>query len=170
MIPTAISISFRHYICDGHYAVPDPGSLHVAGRLFPRACERSGVGCSTDLLRRSPINQIDRPCDKTTREGVTAGLAAYLMWGFLPVYFKLVGSVDPMESTGAPSSLGRAFRRANSPGRRQWPEVKRALTHRSMLGWLSSPRSLLRSTGLIYIWAIQEERIFETSLGYYINP
>ena len=31
------------------------------------------------------------------KEGVIAGLAAYLMWGFLPVYFKTVSSVDPLE-------------------------------------------------------------------------
>lgn len=39
-----------------------------------------------------------------------------------------------------------------------------------MLGWLVLSALFIAANWLIYIWAIQDERIFETSLGYYINP
>jgi len=108
--------------------------------------------------------------DKTAREGVIAGLAAYLMWGFLPVYFKIVGEVDPTEVLAHRIIWAVPFGALIVMLRRQWPEVGRALTHRIMLGWLSISTLFIAMNWFVYIWAIQDGRIFETSLGYYINP
>ena len=110
------------------------------------------------------------PTEKTTREGVMAGLAAYLMWGFLPVYFKIVGDVAPTEVLAHRIIWAVPFGALILVARRQWPEVGRALTHRSMLGWLSISTLFIAMNWFVYIWAIQDGRIFETSLGYYINP
>ncbi len=108
--------------------------------------------------------------DKMAREGVIAGLAAYLMWGVLPVYFKTVGEVDPTEVLAHRIIWAVPFGALILLFRRQWPEVRRALTHRSMLGWLSISTVFIAMNWFVYIWAIQDGRIFETSLGYYINP
>jgi chloramphenicol-sensitive protein RarD len=108
--------------------------------------------------------------DKTTREGITAGLAAYLIWGFMPIFFKLVGSVEPMEILAHRVLWAVPFGALILLMRRQWPEVKRAFTHRSMLGWLTVSTLFIAINWFVFIWAIQEERIFEASLGYYINP
>ncbi len=108
--------------------------------------------------------------DKTTREGVTAGIAAYLMWGFLPVYFKIVGSVEATEVLTHRIIWAIPFGALIIMARRQWPEVARALTHRNMLGWLSISALFIGMNWFVYIWAIQDGRIFETSLGYYISP
>ncbi len=108
--------------------------------------------------------------DKTAREGVMAGLAAYLMWGFLPVYFKIVGDVDPTEVLAHRVIWAVPFGALIIMLRRQWPEVGHALTNRNMLGWLSVSALFIAMNWFVYIWAIQDGRIFETSLGYYINP
>lgn len=108
--------------------------------------------------------------NKDARDGVIAALAAYLMWGFLPVYFKVVGSVDPLEVLAHRVIWAVPFGALILLLRRQWPEVKRALTHKSMLGWLALSALFIALNWFVYIWAIQDERIFETSLGYYINP
>jgi len=73
---------------------------------------------------------------KTAREGVMAGLAAYLMWGLLPVYFKIVGNVDPTEVLAHRVIWALPFGAVIIMLRRQWPEVGHALTNRSMLRWL----------------------------------
>lgn len=104
------------------------------------------------------------------RDGVVAALAAYLIWGFLPVYFKTVGTVDPLEVLTHRVIWAVPFGAVILTMRRQWPEVKRALTHRAMLAWLSLSALFIGLNWFVYIWAIQDERIFETSLGYYINP
>lgn len=108
--------------------------------------------------------------DKTAREGVIAGLAAYLMWGFLPVYFMTVAAVDPTEVLAHRIIWAVPFGGLILTFRHQWPEVWRALTHRRMLGWLSISTLFIGMNWFVYIWAIQDGRIFETSLGYYINP
>ena len=108
--------------------------------------------------------------DRTAREGVIAGLAAYLMWGVLPVYFKIVGEVDPTEVLAHRIIWAVPFGALIVMLRRQWSEVGRALTHRTMLGWLSISTLFIGMNWFVYIWAVQDGRIFETSLGYYINP
>ncbi len=104
------------------------------------------------------------------RDGVAAGLVAYLIWGFLPIYFKTVGAVDPLEVLSHRVMWAIPFGAIIIFLRRQGGEVWRALTHRSMLGWLSLSALFIAINWFVYIWAIQDERIFETSLGYYINP
>lgn len=104
------------------------------------------------------------------RDGVIVALIAYVIWGFLPVYFKIVGSVDPLEVLSHRIIWAIPLGALIISARRQWPEVSRALTHRAMLGWLSLSAFFIALNWLVYIWAIQDERIFETSLGYYINP
>lgn len=104
------------------------------------------------------------------RDGVVAGLVAYLIWGVLPVYFKTVAAVGPLEVLSHRIIWAIPFGAAILFARRQWPEVRRALTHRAMLAWLALSAMFIAVNWLIYIWAIQDERIFETSLGYYINP
>jgi chloramphenicol-sensitive protein RarD len=104
------------------------------------------------------------------RDGVIAGLVAYLIWGVLPVYFKTVAAVGPLEVLSHRIIWAIPFGAAILFARRQWPEVWRALTHRTMRAWLTLSAVFIAANWLIYIWAIQDERIFETSLGYYINP
>lgn len=104
------------------------------------------------------------------RDGIIAGLVAYLIWGFLPIYFKTIAAVEPLEVLSHRILWAVPFGAAILFARRQWAEVKRALTHRVMLGWLTLSAMFIAANWLIYIWAIQDERIFETSLGYYISP
>jgi chloramphenicol-sensitive protein RarD len=108
--------------------------------------------------------------DRDSRDGVTAGLAAYLMWGFLPVYFVFLRDVDPTEVLAHRVIWAVPFGALILAFRRQWSEVGRALTHRTMLSWLSHSALFIALNWFVYIWAIQDGRILETSLGYYINP
>ena len=108
--------------------------------------------------------------NKDSRDGVLAGLAAYLMWGFIPVYFVAVSAAAPLEVLSHRIVWAIPFGALVLWIRKQWPEVRRALTHKSMFGWLVLSSLFIAANWLIYIWAIQQGRIVETSLGYYINP
>jgi chloramphenicol-sensitive protein RarD len=48
--------------------------------------------------------------------------------------------------------------------------VRRALANPRMLFWLGLSALFISVNWLIYIWAVQQDKIFQTSLGYYINP
>jgi len=104
------------------------------------------------------------------RDGVIAGLIAYSFWGVLPVYFKLVGTVSPTEVM-----LHRIVWAVPTGAliihlRRQWPEVRRALTHRTMLLLLATAAFFIAMNWYVYILAVQQSQVFQASLGYYINP
>jgi len=104
------------------------------------------------------------------RDGLIAGLVAYVIWGILPVYFKIVGAADPLEVLTHRVIWAVPFGAIILTLRRQWGQVSLALRHRQMMGWLALSALLIAMNWFAYIWAIHDQRIFETSLGYYINP
>ena len=108
--------------------------------------------------------------DAEVRSGVILGLLAYTMWGIFPVYFKLIELVAPTEVLVHRVVWAVPFGALIIMGRRQWPEVRAAFVERSMFAWLALAALSISVNWLIYIWAVQNERIFEASLGYYINP
>jgi len=113
-------------------------------------------------------NKSDDP--NASRSGLVAGLIAYSLWGVFPIYFKLVAAVPPAEVLMHRIVWAVPFGALIVLFRKQWPEVRRALTHRSTVWWLALSALIITVNWFIYIWAVINERIFETSLGYYINP
>lgn len=105
-----------------------------------------------------------------TREGLLAAFISYTLWGFLPIYFKLVETVPATEVLAHRVLWAVPFGLPIILLRRQWPEVARALRDRRVLGLLTLSAVLIGVNWLTYIWAIQNELIFQGSLGYYINP
>jgi chloramphenicol-sensitive protein RarD len=105
-----------------------------------------------------------------TRDGLIAAFFAYIMWGVLPVYFKVVGDVSALEVLVHRIVWAVPFGALIIFARRQWPEVRRALTHKDMFSLLVLAAFLIAGNWFVYIWAVQTDRIFQASLGYYINP
>ncbi len=108
--------------------------------------------------------------DRIARDGVIIGLLAYIMWGLFPVYFKILDSVSPTEMLAHRIVWAVPFGALIIILRRQWIEIRQVLSDKKTLGWLSLAALAISVNWLIYIWAVQNEQIFETSLGYYINP
>lgn len=104
------------------------------------------------------------------RDGLLSALIAYLLWGFMPLYFILVKEVSSFEVLAHRVIWAVPFGAAIIYYRKQWPEVWRGLTHRKMLLYLSITAILIAGNWLVYIWAVQQDQIFQASLGYYINP
>ena len=116
------------------------------------------------------MSQPEQTADAEVRSGVILGLLAYTMWGVFPVYFKWIESVAPTEVLVHRVVWAVPFGAVIIMARRQWREVLAAFVDRSMLFWLGLAALCISVNWLIYIWAVQNERIFEASLGYYINP
>ena len=116
------------------------------------------------------MSRTDASGDAEIRSGVLLGLLAYTMWGVFPVYFKWLASVAPLEILSHRVIWAVVFGALIITLRRQWREVRGVFVDRSRLAWLAIAAICISLNWLIYIWAVQQERIFETSLGYYINP
>ena len=112
-----------------------------------------------------------QPHDNTEelRDGMLSAILAYVLWGVLPVYFKIVGEVAATEVLAHRVIWAVPFGALIVIARRQAGEVWRALMHPRMLGFLSVSAVLIAVNWLIYILAVQREQIFQASLGYYIN-
>ena len=104
------------------------------------------------------------------RDGLLSALIAYLLWGFMPLYFIVVKEVASLEVLAHRVIWAVPFGAAIIYYRKQWSEVWRGLTHRKMLLYLSFTALLIAGNWLVYIWAVQQDQIFQASLGYYINP
>ncbi len=104
------------------------------------------------------------------RLGVIAGLLAYSLWGVFPVYFKLVDTVAPAEVLVHRVVWAVPFGALIIAARRQWTPVRQAFRDGPMLAWLGLAALCISANWFIYIWAVVHNRIFEASLGYYINP
>jgi chloramphenicol-sensitive protein RarD len=101
--------------------------------------------------------------------GLLLALAAYLAWGLLPLYFKSIRDVPPLEilSHRIVWSLALlAALLAATGGARAF----RAAFRRDLLPVLAMTTALISTNWGVYIWAVNSGHIVEASLGYFLNP
>lgn len=106
----------------------------------------------------------------SARDGLLCAVLAYGMWGFMPIYFKLLDFVDPWEMLAHRIVWAIPLGAAVIALRRQWGEVAKAVFHRETLAMLITASLLIGANWMVYIYAVQRGEIFQASLGYYINP
>lgn len=108
--------------------------------------------------------------ESDVRMGVASALGAYMIWGFLPIFFKFLDHVDPVLVVAIRVVFSLFFVAAILVIRRQTGEVMAALRDRKVLVTLTVSALFVGVNWLTYIWAVANERILDTSLGYFINP
>lgn len=113
---------------------------------------------------------MDRDRSPPPSSGLPPALAAYFIWGFLPVYLLLVRNVPAFEFVGwriiwtLPTCLLIVALR------QQGPDLRAALADRRSLMTLTGSALLIATNWFVYVWAIQRGEVLAASLGYYINP
>lgn len=106
--------------------------------------------------------------EKELHKGLVLALSAFLLWGLAPIYFKAVSDISPLEVLSHRILWSVLILIVVVFWRRQWTVLRN-------LGW-STVKPLLFSSvlvscnWLVFIWAVGQGRILETSLGYFINP
>jgi len=104
------------------------------------------------------------------RDGLIYSFIAYALWGMMPLYLKQVESVPPFEIVMHRIVWSVVFGAVLIGFRRQWRDVRKALTTRKTLFVLSIAAILIALNWLIYVWAVVDARVLAASLGYFINP
>ena len=105
-----------------------------------------------------------------TRAGLLLGLGAYLSWGVLPLYFKLLQNVFPTEIVAHRILWSLVFLGALATLWGRWGTIAAALRSSRMLMTLTATAVLIGVNWLIWIWAVLNGHVLEGSLGYYLNP
>ncbi len=105
-----------------------------------------------------------------SRRGLLLGVAAYSLWGAFPLYWPL------LEPAGAVEILAhRVLWSLITMGvivlvLRRGPRVRALLTDRRTFGLLAFAAVVVTVNWATYIWGVNNGRVVETSLGYFINP
>ncbi|WP_349409424.1 EamA family transporter RarD [Pseudalkalibacillus sp. SCS-8] len=106
--------------------------------------------------------------------GVAAGAGAYILWGILPLYWKLIQHVPSEEILAHRMIWSFVFmlgvlmvmKRINKFIR----ELKELFTNKKKLLGLIFASIFITINWYTYIWAVNNNHVVEASLGYYINP
>lgn len=111
----------------------------------------------------------DRP-ETQQPSGLPFALGAYLIWGFVPVYFKLLSHVPPVEVVAQRILWSIPLLLIIMFFRKQLGEFAAIFRHRVHLRNLLASAVLIAINWVIYIWAVSSDHILAASLGYYLNP
>jgi len=97
-------------------------------------------------------------------------VAAYLLWGFMPIYLKQLQDVPAVQILLHRVVWSFLFLALIILLRREGHTLLQALRNRKVVRIYFLAAVLLAANWLAYIWGVNSSQIVETSLGYYINP
>lgn len=111
---------------------------------------------------------------KNVKMGIISAIIAYSLWGILPIYWKFVFQVPAHEILAHRIFWSFIFMlgilvMANRK-KKFYQEIKQLTHEPKKLLALTMGSCLISINWFIYIWAVNNNRVIETSLGYYINP
>lgn len=110
------------------------------------------------------------PSHREIRRGFAFGVAAYGLWGILPIYFKAVAAVAAVDIVAHRVLWSLPFLALLLFASRAWGEVAHTLRDRRTMGLLLVTSVLIAVNWLLYVYAIISGHILAGSLGYYLNP
>jgi len=105
-----------------------------------------------------------------SRKGLLLGTSAYLLWGLFPIYWPLLRPAGALEilahrvlwSLVTMGLLVLVLRRTT--------HLRAFLGNRRLLALLALSAATVTANWALYIWGVNNGRVVETSLGYFINP
>lgn len=108
------------------------------------------------------------------KQGIFFGLAAYVLWGILPVYWKALELVSPFEILSSRFMWSCVFVFLLIIFQKKWPlftkEVKQVFSNVKTGAAMVAAGITISFNWGTFIWAVNNGHIVETSMGYYINP
>ena len=104
------------------------------------------------------------------KSGVFNALGAYVMWGIAPLYFKLLQEISAGEILMHRVIWSSIFLVLLIVAVKKWPLFISYLKQPRILIGLVVTSIILALNWFIFIWAINNDKLLEASLGYYINP
>jgi chloramphenicol-sensitive protein RarD len=102
--------------------------------------------------------------------GVLYAIGAYLLWGLLPIYWKFLGHVPVFQVLSHRIIWSFVFLGLTIVLSGQWRAFKKAIQNPNVIRIYTLTALLVGLNWFIYVWAVQQGFIIETSLGYFINP
>lgn len=106
--------------------------------------------------------------------GVLSAIGAYVLWGILPLYWKLLDAIPPHEVLAHRIVWCLVFMLiillALGKFKSFIEEVRGILTQPKQMISITIASFIISVNWYLFIWAVTNDRVIEVSLGYYINP
>src|SRR5947208_1685619 len=102
--------------------------------------------------------------------GFLFGVAAYSLWGVLPIYFKLLKGVPAIDIVAHRVLWSMPFLTLLILLGRGWSKIGAAVREPRTLGVLTLSALLIGGNWLLYVYAVTTGHILASSFGYYLNP
>ncbi|WP_438487358.1 EamA family transporter RarD [Streptomyces sp. S186] len=110
------------------------------------------------------------PSRTDQRAGLAYGLAAYTMWGLLPLYWHLLDAAAPSEILAHRMLWSLPVAVVILAALRRWSWIRPLLRQPKRLGLVLVCAVVISLNWFLYIWAVNAGHVLEASLGYFINP
>ena len=107
---------------------------------------------------------------RRAQAGFLYGLAAYGLWGIMPIYFKWLQSVPSIDIVAHRIVWSLLVLVLLVTVAKAWDQIRAAVSSRKVLAMLFVTALLIGTNWLLYVYAINSGHILAGSLGYYLNP
>src|SRR5207249_8044278 len=102
-----------------------------------------------------PVSAAPAPADpREARKGLFNGLAAYISWGLVPAYYKLLGDVTPLQILAHRILWSVIFLLPIFAYRRLWRDVAVALRSRKTMLTLLASTTFITINWFTFIYAV----------------
>jgi len=110
------------------------------------------------------------PPQQRTGVGVAFAIAAYVLWGFLPLYFAALAPAGAVEVVAWRVLLSLVFCAALLTVTRGWPALVAIARDRRTMLVMGAAGVFILINWLVYVFAALSGHVVEASLGYFTNP
>lgn len=118
---------------------------------------------------RNPDSLNKKP-NEDTPQGLAFAITAYVMWGFLPLYMKLVSHMSAIEVVAHRIIWSLPIAAVVLIALRRTSDLRDALRSPRTMLMACVTAALITVNWGIYVWAISTGHALDAALGYYINP
>ncbi|HEY5664977.1 MAG TPA: EamA family transporter RarD [Ilumatobacter sp.] len=108
--------------------------------------------------------------DRDQVRGLQAAIFAYVLWGLLTIYWRQLRGLDAIELIGWRISSASVFMAIVVSATGSWPAVTRAMRSPAVVSRIALASLLLAVNWTTYVWAVVNDRVIETALGYFLAP
>jgi chloramphenicol-sensitive protein RarD len=120
--------------------------------------------------RSAPTRNALGRFDNHPKAGFALGLAAYGFWGVLPLYFKALHGVPPVDIVAHRVLWSLPFLSVLITLGSGWTKMRAALSSPRTVGILLATAFLIGFNWLLYVYSVTSGHILAASFGYYLNP
>jgi chloramphenicol-sensitive protein RarD len=111
-----------------------------------------------------------RTADRRSRSGVTAAVAAFVIWGVFPIYLAPLAAVSALQITAHRVVWSFLFVVGWIAARGELGVLIAAAARPGVIKRLIASAVLITVNWLAFVWAVNANHVVDVSLGYYINP